>query len=128
MPKTIEPERGFSLIEVLIAIFILFIFIAAFSVLFSNSIAYIFSAGSKTDAQYDIQEAAESKFFGAGSELGAVKKVSSTREDFEIVFSGYDGRVLLDGEQVEMEAAYRNSRNETSNILVTFFIPRGVTQ
>lgn len=120
---------GFSLIEVLIALSILFVFILAFSVLFTNSFTYIFASGSKTETQYDIQEAAENSLLGTSTVYSDVDEEEFYISGFSIIFNDFSEiAVLLDGRIVEIEASYPDSNGNETDIRLTLFIPSGVTR
>jgi Tfp pilus assembly protein PilV len=129
MKAYIKNKQGFSLIEVLVALSILFFFIMAFSVLFSNSFSYIFVSGSKTETQYSIQEAAENSYLDSSTVFSDVDTIETFVSGFTIIFNDLsEPAVLLDGRIVEMEASYPDSTGNENDILITYFIPSGVTR
>jgi Tfp pilus assembly protein PilV len=129
MKAYIKNKQGFSLIEVLVALTILFFFIMAFSVLFSNSFSYIFVSGSKTETQYSIQEAAENSYLDSSTVFSDVDTIETFVSGFTIIFNDLsEPAVLLDGRIVEMEASYPDSTGNENDILITYFIPSGVTK
>jgi Tfp pilus assembly protein PilV len=129
MKAYIKNKQGFSLIEVLVALSILFFFIMAFSVLFSNSFSYIFVSGSKTETQYSIQEAAENSYLDSSTVFSDVDTIETFVSGFTIIFNDLsEPAVLLDGRIVEMEASYPDSTGNENDILITYFIPSGVTK
>jgi Tfp pilus assembly protein PilV len=129
MKAYIKNKQGFSLIEVLVALSILFFFIMAFSVLFSNSFSYIFVSGSKTETQYSIQEAAENSYLDSSTVFSDVDTIETFVSGFTIIINDLsEPAVLLDGRIVEMEASYPDSTGNENDILITYFIPSGVTR
>ncbi len=69
MKKILCNEKGFTLVEVLIAVFILLIIVIAFTTLFTSSFRGITSSGSRSETLFSLQEDIERNIDDAGAEF-----------------------------------------------------------
>lgn len=124
--KKRSAENGFTLIEVMVAVVILFIITLAFTMLFSQSYTHIYAAGNKSEAQYVLQDATENELSAIDkdlSELGVVREVFNV-SGFEIHFDGIDN-VIVDGNRVTLESVFADGRGSDQTMMITVFIPSG---
>jgi prepilin-type N-terminal cleavage/methylation domain-containing protein len=124
MMQKLFNQKGFSLIEVIVSIAILFIIIASFSLLFSDSFRGIFYSGYKSEAQYVLQDAAENEFSRTEKDDAAVSRTAYDVSGFTINFEGV-GTIALDGDEVLLETTFQDARGDDQTIDVTAFIPDG---
>jgi len=124
MVRIIDEEKGFSLLETIVAVSILFIFIIAFSVLFSDSYTSIFVSGYKSEAQYILQEAAENELSNVSKTMPEVVKQSQNVSGFEISFDAAEN-IILDGDRLLIETTFSDGKGNQRNINITAFIPTG---
>ena len=108
MMNTLSQEKGFSLIEVLVALAILMISIFAFTTLFTTSFQGIFRAGHKSEAMFEAQEKID-QAIAAGTNSGA--------DNISIVFN--DLTINLSGEEFEIDYPY----DDYSGKLI-YFLPK----
>lgn len=103
--KWFYKEKGFTLIEVLIAMSILTIIITAYMGLFTNSYVSIFSTGRKSEAIYTAQEKiADSDYTAVDNNPLSIEFGSKT--------------ITINGETVVSDEEYDNKK-----VMITMFIP-----
>lgn len=102
-------QRGFTLVEVMVAIVILGIAIGSILLMYSNAIKGVSAAGRRSEALHGA-EAAIAEKVAAGA--------ASTADQLSIVFPGMDG-ISLSGKS---EIATGTSQGRT--VTITAFIPK----
>jgi prepilin-type N-terminal cleavage/methylation domain-containing protein len=117
-------EQAFTLIEVLVAIFILLVVIISFSLLFSDSFINIFASGYKSEAQYKLQDLVENKFLGVDKSLDGVSVSATNISGFSIEFSGL-GTVSVNGDEYLVNTTFSDARGNQRPVNLTFFVPEG---
>ncbi|OPL10613.1 MAG: hypothetical protein AVO34_10495 [Firmicutes bacterium ML8_F2] len=117
-------ERAFTLIEVLVAIFILLIIITSFSLLFSESFINIFASGYKSEAQYKLQDLVENIFLGVNKSMEGVSVTPTNISGFAVEFSGL-GTVSVDGDEYHVDTTFSDARGNQRPVNLTFFVPEG---
>jgi len=109
--KYIKKTEGFTLIEIIIAMFIFMVILIAFTSLFTTSISGIFGAGDKSAALFKGQEMMDNII-----EEGP----TSGEETHSIVFPGIAEPIVVTGEEKEVEYDY-----EDRTIVLYYFLPAG---
>lgn len=98
--KHVKDEKGFTMVEVLIALAILVIIIAAFTALFTTGARGIFSAGRKSNALFEAQNEMDN-FIAEGNSDGLATHniefdsitITVTGEE-KIISTEYEGRTV----------------------------------
>ena len=103
----IRSNRGFSLVEIIVAMTVLLIVIFAFSTIFTFAFGGIFSQGRKSEALYEVQKDLEALYEAQESGDG---------NTLEIRFDSADD-VSVDGEEVEQNYTYEEDK---TGIIYTF--------
>lgn len=93
-------ENGFSLVEVLIAVSILFLLVITFTVLFTSSYDSIITSGRKSEALYLSQQKVNT----------AVTPNSSSEMELEVVFTGLNP-IVIEGKLNTYSQEYKTGRN-----------------
>jgi len=107
-------KDGFTLVETVVAMFILSIIAAAYVGLFTTSYGGIFSAGRKSEAIYSAQKDADEKFIsGAANNAESIDIILTNTED-----SSVESNLKINGEIHESEGAYENKK-----VIIYSFIP-----
>ncbi len=119
-----KKEQAFSLIEVLVAIFILLVIIISFSMLFSESFINIFASGYKSEAQYKLQDLVENKFLDTDRSLEGVNVTPSNISGFTVEFTGL-GTVSVNGDEYLFETTFSDARGNQRPVNLTIFVPEG---
>ncbi len=102
-------NRGFTLVEVVVCIFILSITVAAFTALFAGSYSAIFGTGYKSRAVFEAQEKIERAV--AGGEEGA-------EHNMTIIFPGSPSvTVSSEGEIIEKDVDVNGQRVDVSTFV-----------
>lgn len=104
MFEVINNRRGFTLVEILVALSILSIIIFSFAPLISSSFSNIYTAGRKSDALYQAQEQMENKLVEeitedkelteltiTFQEISEEITVNGTEEQFTYTYDGHSG-------------------------------------
>ena len=108
--KSIISEKGFTLVEVLVAIFILMIVIFAFTGLFTTSFVGIFSAGNKSNALYGAQADMEENITGYDN---------TSTDSLVIPFSS---PITLTGKYVTINKTYTDSSGNSRSVSIITFV------
>ena len=118
--KKIKNEDGFSLLELIIGLFVMAIVIIAFTNLITVSIQGIFGAGSKSSALLDAQEGVDKSIAGGLSEEFDPDDPDK-HDKHQIVFNdGIDEITIhVKGEEIEIEEEYEEGRL----VHVRYFLP-----
>lgn len=90
---TINNHRGFTIVEILVALSILSLVIFSFSPLISNSFSNIFTAGRKSNALYQAQKQMENKFAQGTTEDTSIQTISFPYISDEISVKGKQEQV-----------------------------------
>lgn len=109
-------EEGFTIIEIIIALFILMVILFAFTTLFTGSISGIFGAGHKSSALYEAQREMD-------NEISEGLNDQYDPETHEIIFIDNDGEeipVPVEGEEKQIEYEYEEYTDE-----LYYFLPQG---
>lgn len=117
--KRISDEKGFTLIEVLVALLVLMIIIFSFSILFVNSYTNIFSAGTKSEAIYLAQEKMEATI----ADLETILTLDSLPEGITIEnYTNIVGTSTLSGKKITIALPYTDSRGLARTITLTSIV------
>ena len=114
--KKIKKEEGFSLLELIIGLFIMAVVIIAFTNLITASIQGIFGAGGKSSALFDAQESMDKGIAGGLSEEFDPDDPDK-HDEHVIVFDGIT--INVKGEEIEIEEEYEEGRL----VHVRYFLP-----
>ena len=116
---------GFALTEILVSIAILFLIIASFAVLFSNSFVNIFSAGNKSKIQYDIQKIMEEAL--ANNDFTDPDCHTVINYNLDITFTdhltGLPVNVNALGTKVTVTQKYNDGKGNQHDVSITSFAP-----
>jgi len=114
--KILKKEDGFSLLELIIGLFVMAIVIIAFTNLITVSIQGIFGAGSKSSALLDAQEGVDRSIAGGLSE--EFDPDDPVKHDKHVIV--FDGITIdVKGEEIEIEEEYEEGRL----VNVRYFLP-----
>jgi len=105
---SLNAEKGFTLVEVLIAVFILLIIVIAFTTLFTSSFQGITSSGSRSETLFGLQENIEGDINDPGAEF--IGNVS-------IEFTEGDG-VSISGEH----RAFKQVTDDQKEVVIDVFV------
>ncbi len=113
-------EKGFSLVEVIVAMAILMIIITAFTALFTGSFSGIFTAGRKSEALYRAQSDMDAVINSAGTADYDEDIISVTEKAVTIPFTGADSINYgeSDGLLVVVEYPYEDRTGE-----IIYYLP-----
>jgi type IV pilus modification protein PilV len=114
-------QKGFSLIEIMIAILVLSLVVTAFAALFTHSYQDIYSAGFKSEAQFVAQEVMESLI--ADIDFNHPDANVSTTTSLSIDFPGYGGSVAVQGKIVTVTVEYTDGQGNLRTQTFKSFIP-----
>ncbi len=104
----VKHEKGFSLIEVIVAVSILLIIISAFSLLFTNSFSGIFTAGRQSRSLFQAQEEIDNAIAGGTGNSGG-----------DILVVNFDYRTVeIDGQEIIINYEYEGRSNN-----LYYFLP-----
>lgn len=109
----IKKEDGFSLVELILAVFIMAIIIVAFTNLITVSIQGIFGAGSKSSALFDAQEQMDNYISGGLSEIFDPENPDVHRIKFS---NGLE--IPVDGEEKPIEYEHEDRKD-----VLYYFLP-----
>ncbi|EEG78386.1 type IV pilus modification PilV family protein [Dethiobacter alkaliphilus] len=115
--KKQNTEKGFSLVEVIVALAILAILVAALTPLFTFSFTNIFSGGRKSSAQYRAHEAMENKFAGIGVDEGAETTTLTIK-------FGETTSIDIEKKDVSVTIDYTDSQGNERNVTYNSFLPK----
>lgn len=118
--KKLVNEKGFSLVEVIVAMAILMIIITAFTALFTGSFSGIFTAGRKSEALYRAQSDMDAVINSAGTADYDEDIISVTEKAVTIPFTGADSINYgeSDGLLVVVEYPYEDRTGE-----IIYYLP-----
>lgn len=105
--KIVKSQKGFTLIEVVVALAILVIIVFSFTIMFTSSFSGIFRAGHKSRALFEAQEEMDNKIAG---------NMNSGANAITVQFDQID--VTVDGEIKEVTYEY-----EGRNGVLYYFLP-----
>jgi prepilin-type N-terminal cleavage/methylation domain-containing protein len=105
--SSLNAEKGFSLIEVLIAVFILLIIVIAFTTLFTSSFRGITSSGSRSEKLFILQKNIESDI----NDLENAEIVGNVNIEFN------DG-VIIPGEH----RAFKQDIDDQKEVVIDVFV------
>lgn len=105
-------NRGFSLIELLIALSIFVIIASAFLLLYTKSFSDIFHSGHKNEALYEIQQELENTIYSNNND---------GTDEIEINFPGLENSVKIKGKLERGDAQV----GERSAEIIVFIPNRG---
>jgi len=103
-------EKGFALIELIIAMTILLIIIFSFTTLFTTSFSGIFGAGDRSEALFKAQEKIDRE----------ISSGLNDNNDELIVYFGSEHQITVDGEKKVIDHDYDNDER---NITLMYFLP-----
>ncbi len=108
MKHKLQQERGFTLVEVLIAIVILLIIVISFTTLFTSSYRGITSSGDRSEALFGIQE-----------------NIERDLKDANAVVVGSESIVFTDGEGVTIPGQHRTFKEviiDDKEVMIDVFV------
>ncbi len=108
MNYNLKHENGFSLVEVLIAVFILLIIVITFTTLFTSSFRGITSSGSRSETLFGLQENIESDIKAPGADYIG---------NLNILFTEGDG-VSIPGEH----RSFRQDTDDQKEVVIDVFV------
>jgi len=122
MEKLKLSEKGFTIVEIVVAVAILAIMVVSFTQLFTGSFSGIYSAGYKSGSQYTTQEVMENVI--AGSSVGGtgINVENTAVNDFNIQFPG--GLIIpVPGNEVNVSVSYTDGYGNSRDTTYTSFLP-----
>ena len=99
-------NRGFTLVEIILAMAVLAVVILAYTMLFTDSFRGIFTAGHKTRALYEAQQEVEQK----------MNEGTTQEQVIQIAFPSKT--ISVKGEEVQVEYEYLDHQGN-----ITVFVP-----
>lgn len=115
-------SRGFALVEILVALTVLTITIASFSILFSHSYSGIFSAGYKSNSQYISQDKMENGLLDPSS-CTAEEGFTVSTDNLTIDFPGLSEQTVIPGKNIILDEDYTDGNSNARTVIVTSFVP-----
>jgi len=106
----LKKEEGFTLVEIIIALTILFIVIISFTILFTTGFSGIFGAGRKSEALYKAQEEMDNTIIRGAENLAS--------EPLNIKFDNIN--IDVSGEEIEVYYEYEGRTG-----VLHYFVPEG---
>jgi len=115
-------SKGFTLVEVLVALAVLGIVAASFTALFSSSFQGIFAMGTRSDALFVGHQQMERIMAMPSSELSAVED-DTFEEDGKTISVRWDdaSREGVPGKLVTLEVEYTDAGNRDQMVVLTSF-------
>ena len=105
--KIVQQDRGFTLVEVLVALTILTIIVISFTTLFTSSYVNIISAGNKSQATYNVQKEMEERI---------ADELATDVGDLQIPFP-IAGNINVPGGLLELDDTQGNRTSESTAFL-----------
>lgn len=105
----IQEENGFSLVEVILAISILMIVVAAFTLLYTTSFSNIFTAGRKSKSLFEAQELVDNLITGD----------ANYQYDSTLVIEFDQRTITIEGEEISVEYQYEDRSGD-----LYYFLPK----
>jgi prepilin-type N-terminal cleavage/methylation domain-containing protein len=109
MMVKLKKENGFSLVEVILAISILLIVVAAFTLLFTTSFSGIFTAGRKSKSLFEAQELVDNLIGGD----------ANYQYDSLLVIEFDQRTIAIEGEEISVEYQYEDRYGD-----LNYFLPK----
>ncbi|MBF7082134.1 prepilin-type N-terminal cleavage/methylation domain-containing protein [Desulfallas sp. Bu1-1] len=109
-------KKGFSILEVLVAISILVIIVFTFTTLFSAGFSGIFSAGRKSEALYKVQKEMENAIINKSGN-------NVTDGTISISFPSLTDPITVTGKFVICDQTYTDSNGNERTVTITSFVP-----
>ena len=119
--KTLN-HKGIMLVEVLMAMAILFIIIFSFSELFTLSYSGIYNAGYKSEGLFKAQQKMENALADI-SYVDPEGEVTRTSNRSITITSLNSGSLTLYGTEINVIKGYTESNGLVRNITLSYFIP-----
>lgn len=105
----LKKENGFSLVELVLAISILLIVVAAFTLLFTTSFSGIFTAGHKSKSLFEAQELVDNLISGG----------ANYQFDSLLVIEFDQRTIAIEGEEISVDYQYEDRQGD-----LYYFLPK----